>query len=114
MKTVILQSLDGAHLGFLLCAIPPADLEGDCVFVIVPDQAEMLEDAEVRHLLKRKEVGESEIELSADRHSAVIRTHGLEEMFVELGPDGTGQWGYIREPKRAVIGLAATIDQVIR
>lgn len=114
MKTVILKSPDGAHWGFLLCAVPPADLEGDCVFVIVPDQAEMLEDAEVRHLLQRKEVGESEIELSADRRSAIIRTHGLEEMFVDLGPEGTGHWGYVREAEKAAIGLAAAVDRGAR
>lgn len=111
MKTVILQSQTGVHLGFLLCAIPPADLEGDCIFIIVPDQAEMLEDPEVQALLERKKRRESQIELGPDRRSAIICTEGLEDMFVELDASGEGSWGYLREEGRSQVGKAAVIDK---
>ncbi|MBI1248504.1 hypothetical protein GC197_11780 [bacterium] len=110
MKAIVLQTLDGAqHIGFILCAIPPGDIEGDCMFSIVPDQAELLEDPNVAQLLIRRDQGESQIELSEDRRWLRIRSHRLDDMFVEFQPSGVGHWGYIRDGENVAIGQAQTI-----
>jgi len=111
MKAIVLQTLDGSqHIGFILCAIPPGDLEGDCMFSIVPDDAELLEDPQLGELLKRRDQGESQVELSEDNRSLLIRSHRLDHMFVHFERDGIGQWGYIRSGERVAIGQAATIS----
>jgi len=111
MKAIVLQTLDGTqHIGFILCAIPPGDIEGDCMFSIVPDDAELLEDPEIVQLLDRRDQGESLIELSEDSRSILIRSHRLENMFVQFETNGVGQWGYVREGERVAVGQAATIS----
>lgn len=111
MKAIVLQTLDGTqHIGFILCAIPPGDVEGDCMFSIVPDNAELLEDPEIVQLLDRRDQGESQVELSEDSRSLLIRSRRLDNMFVEFEPDGIGHWGYIRSGQRVAIGQAATIS----
>ena len=111
MKAIVLQTLDGTqHIGFILCAIPPGDVEGDCMFSIVPDNAELLEDPEVIQLLDRRDQGESQIELSEDTRSLVIRSHRLDNMFVQFEADGIGQWGYVRSGERVAVGQAITIS----
>lgn len=110
MKAIVLQTLDGTqHIGFILCAIPPGDVEGDCMFSIVPDNAELLEDPEIVLLLDRRDQGESQVELSEDSRSLLIRSHRLDTMFVQFENDGIGRWGYIRSGERVAIGQASKI-----
>ncbi|MEW4454832.1 hypothetical protein AB1L30_19355 [Bremerella sp. JC817] len=111
MKAIVLQTLDGAqHIGFILCAIPPGDIEGDCMFSIVPDDAELLEDPNVVGLLDRRDLGESQVELSEDTRSLRIRSHRLDDMFVRFETDGVGEWGYIRQGEPVACGQASTIN----
>ncbi len=110
MKAIVLQTLDGTqHIGFILCAIPPGDIEGDCMFSIVPDNAELLEDPEIVLLLDRRDQGESQVELSEDSRSLLIRSHRLDTMFVQFENNGIGRWGYIRSGERVAIGQASKI-----
>ncbi|PQO31400.1 hypothetical protein C5Y96_13760 [Blastopirellula marina] len=111
MKAIVLQTLDGTqHIGFILCAIPPGDIEGDCMFSIVPDSAELLEDPEIVQLLDRRDQGESQVELSEDSRSILIRSHRLENMFVQFESDGAGHWGYVRSGERVAVGQATTVS----
>lgn len=111
MNAIVLQTLDGSkHLGFILCALPPGDLEGDCLFSIVPDDAELLEDPDVLQLLKRRDQGESLLEVSEDLHSLTIRSFEMDDMFVQFETEGPGKWGYIRQGERVPVGQAHTIN----
>lgn len=111
MKAIVLQTLDGSqHLGFILCALPPGDLEGDCLFSIVPDDAELFEDPNVQQLLVRRDQGESQLEVSEDTRSLTIRSYRLDDMFVQFDPHGHGQWGYVRQGERVPAGQARTIS----
>lgn len=80
------------------------------MFSIVPDNAELLEDPEIVQLLDRRDQGESQIELSEDSRSLLIRSHRLDNMFVQFENNGIGQWGYIRSGERVAVGQATTIS----
>lgn len=80
------------------------------MFSIVPDNSELLEDPEIVGLLDRRDQGESQIELSEDSRSLLIRSHRLDNMFIQFESDGMGQWGYVRAGQRVAIGQATTIS----
>lgn len=80
------------------------------MFSIVPDNAELLEDPEIVQLLDRRDQGESQVELSEDSRSILIRSHRLDNMFVQFEADGVGHWGYVRSGERVAIGQATTVS----
>ncbi len=106
VKPIVLLSPSGCHWGFVLCAVPPGETEGDCIFSIVPDKPEDFEDPLLEQLLLRKEMGESSLEVAPDRQSIVIRTEGLEDLFAQWDNTGHGQWGIWREGEEQTIGPA--------
>ena len=89
-----------------MCAVPPGEWEGDCIFSIVPDNPEDFDDPLLEQLLLRKEMGESSLEVAPDRLSVVIRTEGLEDLFAQWDNTGHGQWGMLRQGERDPVGPA--------
>ena len=55
---IVLQNLDGEHLGFTLFHPNFLELSGDCVFVIVPKTVEIYESEVADYLLTMREKGE--------------------------------------------------------
>lgn len=109
MKCVVLQNADGAHLGFMLCRPDLGQPAGDCVFVAVPRQPELLDTPEAELLFRRREAGENTWRVRGrEPLSVVVRTPGLPEetMFVEFGGLDSGQWGVESGSHRRVAGRA--------
>jgi hypothetical protein len=108
MKSIVLQTAKGDHLGFVLCAIPEGQLVGDCVFSIVPRRSELFDDPDVQELFARKDLGESHIQLSPDSRRVTIRSPNMDDMYVNLDDSGVGHWGYARSDGDVQMGLALT------
>ena len=106
MKAIVLQNKSGDHLGFVLCAIPEGQLRGDCVFSIIPKKPELFDDPSVQELLARKDLGESQIQLSTDLLSVTIQSSEMDDMFIELDESGAGHWGYVRADGGVQMGRA--------
>src|SRR5262245_45696391 len=108
MRSVVLQTADGAHLGFMLCSADLDQASGDCVFVAVPMQAELLDTPAAGLLLARREAGESSWRVvGLDPLSVVVRTPGLDaELFIEPGGSSPGHWGVFSGSAREIVGRA--------
>jgi hypothetical protein len=65
-KAIVLQSSDQEHFGFTLFHPDFGASEGDCVFVIVPKDADLYASKEVSILLDIKESGEHQWVRSGD------------------------------------------------
>src|SRR4051812_31797235 len=91
-KCVVLQTVDGDHLGFMLIAIADGESSGECVFMVVPRKPSLF-DPVAQALLARKAVGESKLDLSRGA-SLIIRVSSpdLPDLTVELDGAGTGTW----------------------
>jgi hypothetical protein len=108
MKVVVLQNADGAHLGFMLCSPDLGQSAGGCVFVAIPNHAELFATPAAELLFERRNAGESLWQLvGREPLSVVVRTPGLSaELFIELGKSGAGHWGVAGGSSRQVVGRA--------
>jgi hypothetical protein len=113
MKCVVLQSADGANLGFMLCNPDLGQPSGDCVFVAAPAQADLFDTPAAQLLFQRQGAGESAWQvIRREPLSVVVRTPGLPaEMFIEFGGSSVGQWGVGSGSDRQVVGLALLLTR---
>lgn len=58
VNMLVIQSIDQVHLGFTLFNPDLSHPTGDCVFMIIPHDPEVLESEEVALLLNIKDAGE--------------------------------------------------------
>lgn len=108
MKCVVLQTADGIQLGFMLCSPDLGQPTGDCVFLAVPGQGELIDTPAVELLWQRREAGESSWRVvSREPLSVVVGTPGLSaELFIQLDGTSIGQWGVLSGSERQVVGRA--------
>lgn len=113
MNCVVLQTADGAHLGFMLCNPDLGQPSGDCVFVAVPNQPELFDTPAAELLFQRRDVGESSWQATCRKPiSLIVRTPGVPtELFIEFDHEGTGQWGLVSETGRQFVGRALCPNQ---
>lgn len=107
MRCIVLQDLNGAHLGFLLFSIDLSESDGDCVFMAMP-LTELYDTAAAELLFQRREAGESTWQVF-DREplSVVVRTSGVPaELFIRLGGSDGGHWSVGNEADQQVVGRA--------
>jgi hypothetical protein len=84
-KAIVLQTSDKQHIGFTLFHPDFSASKGECVFVIVPKNADLLETQAVSILLDIKEAGEYQWVCSGDE--VVISFSGIETL--KYSGDGT-------------------------
>jgi len=92
----------------MLCNRDLSEPSGNCVFVVVPGQADLFDSPEAELLFQRREAGESTWHVEHRGRLAVqVRTPGVSgEMFIEIDGPGPGQWGVGSGPDRLVVGRA--------
>jgi hypothetical protein len=94
------------HLGFLLLAgegraAEGGKLEGECVFMPIPQNPEVMIGGPFRILTEHQKAGDHQYEfnVSGDRASFFV-SGPLERMFLlTLGPDGKGEWGTCKDDR---------------
>jgi hypothetical protein len=109
MNCGILQDADGEHLGAMLSHMVPGATTGTCVFSVVPVRPDLFDSPAAEALFRRgfREVGECELQLIRSAPpSAVVRSPGLPDLFVEFDDSGDGQWGEFVGGRRQVAGRA--------
>ena len=106
MKSIVIRNSDGEHLGFVLCAVQDGRNDGDCVFMVTPQKAELFDAAETLELFDRKNLGESRIYISSDKLSVHIQSEGMDDMYIQFDETGAGTWGYVRSDGRQPVGIA--------
>lgn len=77
-KAIVLQTSDEQHIGFTLFHPDFGASEGDCVFVVVPKNADLFDSKEVSILLDIKEVGEHQWVRTGDE--VVVSLNGLDTL----------------------------------
>jgi hypothetical protein len=97
-----LQNLHQQHIGFLLPAGLPDDYasatghwEGDCIFMALPSEAALFDDAAYRVLTDHKDAGEHRIVVTNDGSTicAVATAPTGAQLFVRLPESMLGTWG---------------------
>ncbi len=108
MRCVVLQDANGGHLGFMLCSSGLDQTSGDCVFMAMPLQSELVDTVAVDLLFQRRVAGESAwLVVNRNPTSIIIRTPGqTAEMFLELDSEMVGHWGIGTGSDRSVVGRA--------
>ncbi|HAH46363.1 hypothetical protein [Gimesia sp.] len=98
VKMMVLQTVNQEHLGFTLFHPDLSQSTGDCVFMIVPQNPELLESAEVALFQSMKEAGEhqwawSESDLLISRGDEIILKY-RGDGFIDHVATGTrlGRW----------------------
>lgn len=61
MKSVVLQTASGEHLGFMLCAIAEGEVAGTCVFIALPKRPELFESEPFQRIVRWRDAGESQV-----------------------------------------------------
>lgn len=92
------------HLGFLLLAgeeraMDDGTFEGECVFMPIPQNPEVMIGGPFRILTEHQKAGDHRYEFSVDGdHGSYLVAGPLERKIrVTLGPEGTGEWGICKE-----------------
>lgn len=92
------------HLGFLLLAGEGRDLdsgtvEGECVFMPIPQKPEVMMGGPFRILTEHQKAGDHRYEFSVvGDHANFLVSGPLERKFrITLGPGGSGEWGICKE-----------------
>lgn len=90
----------GEHLGFLLlggagASVEGESLNGECVFMPIPQNPEVMVGGPFRILTEHQKAGEHRFELRMENGQATLLVSGpLERRFlITVGPEGTGEWG---------------------
>ncbi len=106
--TVVLQNADSEHVGWVLWHPHLGADAGNCVFMPLPTDPELLGSPLVAALYDRQQDGrESAWRVAGtDPLTVVITTPGLpEEMFVEFRLGGTSVWGLGSDAGRREVGI---------
>jgi hypothetical protein len=108
-KCVVLQTIDGEHLGFMLIAIADEASSGECVFIVVPRKPALHESTVARALVARKEVGESHVAVSRGESLTIhVSSPNLPDLMVKFGGAGTGSWREAAPGTASGLAVAAT------
>lgn len=94
------------HLGFLLLAgegrpLDDGTFAGECVFMPIPQNPEVMIGGPFRILTEHQKAGEHRYEFSVvDDQANVLVSGPLERRFlITVGPEGTGEWGIWKDDK---------------
>lgn len=77
-KAIVLQTSDKQHIGFTLFHPDCGAIEGSCVFVIIPKNADLFDTKEVSILLDIKEAGEHQWVRKGDEF--VVSFNGIDTL----------------------------------
>lgn len=104
-KSIVLQTSEGEHLGFVLLALAEDAAQGECIFIVIPAKTNLWSSPLVQSLFARKDRGESRVQVtSAAPVSLRIASVDLPDLVIELSEQGTGTWREL--PPGAFPGLA--------
>ena len=108
-KCVVLQTVDGDHLGFMLIAVADGASSGECVLVVVPRKPALFDTPVARALFARKAVGESKLDASRGESLLLrVSSPNLPDLTVELNSAGTGTWREAAPGEAAGLAAATT------
>lgn len=105
---VVLQDPECVLVGWILWHPNLGEEAGKCVFLPLPVDPALFGNRAVEAVYGRQAAGESAWRVTqVDPLVVTVTTPGLaEEMFVELGAAGRGQWGFGTGTGRWVAGIA--------
>jgi hypothetical protein len=99
MGAIVLQTRDGAHLGFMLLAGAQEPLAVgawtvDCVFQALPASPALFADKAFGCLAQHRDLGEHKLSGEGDGSGARLRAvKGSKALYVHLDGAGLGEWG---------------------
>lgn len=114
-KVIALTNAEGRHIGFMLLAgvdegyrNKTGEWRGDCVFIALPKEPDLLNDSAFLELVERKQRGEHSVRVANDGKIATfdVADAGLLCFYAAIGSDGGGEWGSINAGTRTKSGRA--------